>query len=150
MHVTKQWWPTRIRANRSRLCKQACSTTDQNRLCRCVISLLPSCSAAPELINMRCLSQSMTAAGSKWQHVYSLLDLKDGESALWRVRRSRASARWRSSGRPGQGRAAETAARLQCAAPFNRHARSCMLAAPAGIHAASSCKVRYAYFCTTG
>ncbi len=84
------------------------------------------------------------------QHVYSLLDLKDGESALWRVRRSRASARWRSSGRPGQGRAAETAARLQCAAPFSRHAKSCMLAAPAGVHAASSSEVRFIYLYTKG
>ncbi len=95
------------------------------------------------MMKMHHLAYSMTAACSKRQPVYSLLDLKDGESALWRVRRSRASARWRSSGKPGQGRAAETAARLQCAAPFSRHARSCMLAAPAGIHATSSSKVRY-------
>ena len=65
-----------------------------------------------------------------------LLGLEEGESGRWRVRWSRASARWRSSGRPGQGTAADTAARLHRAAPFSRHVRSCILAAPAHISGA--------------
>ena len=47
------------------------------------------------------------------------------------VRWSWASATWRSSGKLGQGRAAETQARLFPAAPPKRCARSCMLACPA-------------------
>ena len=55
---------------------------------------------------------------------------EDGDSGLWRVRWSRASARRASSGSPGQGRAVEAAARLHRAAPASKFPRSCMLAAP--------------------
>lgn len=70
--------------------------------------------------------------------VDSLWDLEEGESGLCRVRWSWASASWRSSGRPGQGRAADTAPRLQCAAPDNRHVKSCILASPATTNNESS------------
>lgn len=77
-----------------------------------------------------------------------LLGLEEGESGRWRVRWSRASARWRSSGRPGQGTAADTAARLHRAAPFSRQVRSCILAAPADISLILSCMTLVVPMCS--